>query len=297
MERALVTGITGFIGSHLARALVADGVEVHALVREQARLDRVADLLPRVTVRVVDGSAEGAAEAVAAARPDVAFHLATHFVGEHGVGDVDSMVESNVAFPARLADALASSGSTRLVNAGTAWQHVDGERYRPKNFYAATKQAFEDLLRYYQDRDLLRVVTLNLFDTYGPRDHRGKLVSSLIAALRTGEPLAMGSGRQLIDLVHVDDVVRAFLAASDLDANGPGFAISSGRPRSVREVVEVLGEVAGRPVPVRWGARPDRPGEMHAPWDAGPPPGSWVPSVALEDGLAALLGESADTVT
>jgi nucleoside-diphosphate-sugar epimerase len=275
--------------------LAASGAEVHALVRPGARLDRVPDLVDVVTFHTVEARAEQVAAVVADIGPDVTFHLATHFVAEHGPADIDALVESNIAAPARLVDALASRGrATAFVNAGTAWQHVEGESYRPKNLYAATKQAFDDVLRHYTERRQLRAITLNLYDTYGPGDHRGKLLSALVAALRSGEPLAMGSGEQLVDLVHADDAVAAFLHAADVarecdDGSVPTYAISSGEPCRVRDVVELLGEVADRPVPVRWGARPDRPGDMVTPWYAGAPLPGWRPTISLRAGLAALV--------
>lgn len=300
MHRALVTGVTGFVGSHLARGLLGRDVEVHAVVRVGARLDRIPDLVDRIVVHVDDGTHDALHAAVADAAPDATFHLATNFVAEHSGDDVPALVADNVAFPARLADALAGGASAgdphAFVNVGTAWQHVDGARYRPKNLYAATKQAFEDILRYYTDRDLLRAATVNLYDSYGPLDHRRKLLAALLAALHTGDVLAMSSGVQLIDLVHVDDVVRALLLAGDLCATAPAsgegdrvFAVSSGRPRTLRELVEVLGVVAGHPVPVAWGARPDRAGDMVEFWDAGPSVPGWHPEIALEAGLTAML--------
>lgn len=295
-ERALVTGATGFVGSHVARALMTTGADVHALVRPGAQLALVPDFVETVTFHTVAADAESIAAAVADVRPDVTWHLATNFVAEHTVLDVDALVEANVAFPTRLADALAGLGaSARFVNAGTAWQHVGGERYRPKNLYAATKQAFEDVLAHYCERQRLRVITLNLFDTYGADDRRGKVLSALVGALESGEPLAMGSGNQLVDFVHVDDVSAAFLRAADVaDQLEPGsaaarYAVSSGAPLPLREVVALLGEVSGRAVPVEWGARADRPGEMLTPWDAGPPLPGWAPKVDLASGLESLL--------
>lgn len=297
-ERALVTGVTGFVGSHLARELLASGVEVHALVREGAHLERIPDLEERVVLHVDDGRDATMREIVGAARVEVAFHLATNFVAEHQSDDVDALVADNVAFPTRLVDALASTEAV-LVNVGTAWQHVDGASYRPKNLYAATKQAFEDIVRFYVLARHLGAVTVNLYDSYGPRDHRSKLLAALTGALRTGEPLAMSSGEQLVDLVHVDDIVRALVLAADLarvDASSRdamrSFAVSSGRPLTVRELVELVGALAGRPVPVQWGARPDRAGDMVEHWDAGPPVPGWAPRIDLETGLAALLAEA-----
>jgi nucleoside-diphosphate-sugar epimerase len=296
-ERALVTGVTGFVGAHVARALLADGAEVHAVVRPGARLDRVPDLRDRVVLHVDDGSTDALARAVEVARPSTVYHLATNFVAEHSASDVAALVDDNVRFPTRLVDALGGQQCV-FVNVGTAWQHVDGARYRPKNLYAATKQAFEDVLRFSVVRGQLQAVTVNLYDSYGPHDHRGKLLAALLAALRTGEVLGVSSGVQLVDLVHVDDVVRGLrgaascCAAESLPADVPYFSLSSGRPCTLRELVDVLGAVAGRPVPVEWGARPDRAGDMTSPWDAGPPVPGWSPQVDLETGLAALLADA-----
>jgi nucleoside-diphosphate-sugar epimerase len=293
-ERALVTGVTGFVGAHVARALLADGLTVHAVVRPDAHLDRVPDLRDRLVLHVDDGSTDALARAVDAARPDTTYHLATNFVAEHRAGDVGALVTDNVVFPSRLLDALGGRDVV-FVNVGTAWQHVDGARYRPKNLYAATKQAFEDVLHFSVVTGRLRGITVNLYDSYGPLDHRGKLLSALVEALRTGRVLGASSGRQLVDLVHVDDIVRGLRCAATACATGarsadrPYFSLSSGQPRTLRELVDVLGVAAGRPVPVEWGVRPDRAGDMTSPWDAGPPVPGWAPHIDLETGLAALL--------
>ena len=289
MRRALLSGITGFIGTHLARALVGRGVEVHAVIRPGSRIDRVADLVPRVSLHEDDGSIHGLIDLARRVRPEVCFHLATHFVAEHTAADIDLLAESNVAFPMRLAEAAASGGCRRFVNAGTAWQHVEGAPYRPKSLYAATKQAFEDVLRYYAESDRLTVCTLTIFDTYGPDDHRGKLVSTLVRAARSGETLAMGSGHQLIDLLYIDDAVAAFLLAAGGDESMAAYSLSGGHPVTIRELVEVVGRLAGRPVRVEWGKRPDRPNEMLTLWDAGPRLAGWRPEVGLEDGLRRVL--------
>lgn len=295
MDRALLTGATGFVGSHLARALLARGVEVHAIVRQGARFDRVPDLVDRVIWHTDDASAGAMRAIVATARAGTCFHLATHFVAEHAPEDVAPMVEANIAFPTRLADALADDDDgAAFVNVGTSWQHVDGAPFRPKNLYAATKQAFEDILRAYTARGSLRTVTVNLFDTYGPLDFRNKLVSVLVEAARSGESLAMGSGNQLIDLVHVDDVVDALLvAAAVAPGDCPFYAASSGRALRVRELVDLVASVADRPLAVQWGARPERVGEMLEPWDAGPPLAGWSPKVPLAQGLGGLLAAPA----
>ena len=293
MERALVTGATGFLGGHLVRTLVDRGVTVHALVRPGPKVANLAE--QSLTIHEVTGRAgdmSGDVEiAVERARPDVCFHLATHFVAQHASDDVAALAEANIELPMRVADALARIGPARFVNTGTGWQHVGGAEYRPNSLYSATKQAFDDVLAYYSWAGQLEVVTLRIFDSYGPDDPRGKVLSALLRATAGGEPLEMSSGRALIDLVHVDDIVEALILAASTPV-APGaptrYSLSSGAPLRVRELVDLVSEVTGREVPVQWGARPDRPDEMREPWDAGPPLPGWKPRVGLRDGIAAL---------
>ena len=295
MDRALITGSTGFVGSHLAPALVERGVEVHALVRPTANSDRLAAVREHVTVHTVEPNIDSVHSAVAAAAPDVCFHLATHFVAQHALSEIDALAEANIAFPMRLVESLADTGRGRFVNAGSAWQHVESAPYRPKGLYAATKQAFDDVLAAYTWSNRLEVVSLRFFDTYGPNDPRGKVVDALVRAAVQGEPIDMGSGDQLIDLVHIDDAVAALIAAADapVDGGAPArFAVSSGRPVSLRELAGLVAQAAGRELDARWGARADRPDEMMAPWDVGPPLPGWSPKISLEDGLRALVEAS-----
>lgn len=296
----LLTGATGFVGGHLARALVARGTEVVALTRPGS----AHPLPPGVRGLVVPGS-EGQLEAtVAAVGPRACVHLATLFRAQHRPQDIVPLLEANVVLGTRLAQALTTVGGVPFVDVGTVWQHVDGAEYRPANLYAATKQAQADLLMAFVLRGGLPLVRLTLTDTYGPGDTRPRLVPMLVRAAVAGTPVELSSGHQLVDLVHVDDVVSAFvrvLAAlgdpwhpqAPATDGSTRFGVSSGAPVSVRDLVAALGSVAPRPVDARWGARPDRPVEMREPWDAGPPPPGWAPEVSLADGLAALVATEA----
>lgn len=286
---AIVTGATGFLGSHLTAGLAERGWEVHVVVRPTSSLDVLGRHRSAVEVHVDDGTHDGLATALKGVEADVCFHLATHFVGRHAPDDIAPMVESNIGFPTRLADVLAGPGSPIFVNTGTIWQQVDGSPYRPAALYAASKQACQDMLQFYADEGLLRVVTLALYDTYGPGDRRRKLLTLLREAQGSGRTLPMSPGDQLIDLNYVDDVVEAFLAALRVFDDGSDgakrYAVRSGAPVSLRRLVEVIEEVTGAPVPVEWGATPYRPREMMTYWTADPVLPGWAPTVELAEGL------------
>ena len=222
----------------------------------------------------------------------MAFHLAARFVSQHTPNDVSGLVHDNVLFSAQLYEALANSRCKGVVTAGTGWQHQVSAPDKPVNLYAATKQAAQDLLGYFVDISALRAVTLKFFDTYGPGDDRPKLFAALRQASESGVALSMSPGEQFLDLVHIDDVVNAFLIAGERVFDGEAepnekFAVLASERHTLREVVELYRRATGNDVGIVWGGRPYRPREVMVPWVGEPLPG-WQPRIRLEDGLRTL---------
>jgi nucleoside-diphosphate-sugar epimerase len=287
-RRALITGSTGFVGSHLSLKLVSAGWEVHRLLRVGLE-EPVPAPAAGVWDHLWDGSTDAAMAILAQTRPDAVVHLASLFLAEHSAKDLDALVSANILVGSQVVEAATAAGCRGFVNAGTSWQHFQGAEYDPVCLYAATKQAFEDLLAYYVGARGLRVVTLKLFDTYGPGDRRAKLFAALRNAARGGGPLAMSPGGQLLDLAYIDDVTRAFeTAAESVRSGGAGghrvYAVSSGERHTLKDVVALYESVTRRHVAVRWGGRSYRDREVMTPWEGPSLPG-WRAEVDLRRGI------------
>lgn len=286
-RKALVTGVTGFIGHHLAHSLIKDGWDVTVIVRNgssDARVPAGANLARH------DGSTSQMLEIFHQARPEVVFHLASKIVTRHSPNDLDALVDSNLRFGLQLLEAAVSVGCERFINTGTGWQHFENQEYDPVCLYAATKQAFEDLIEYYVRVAGLKVVTLKLHDNYGEDDPRGKLMALLLNAARSGEFLDLSPGEQRIDLINVRDVAAAFMMADDVLSRQSGSAhlrymIKAENTISIRELAELITKVTGRPVNARWGARPYREREVMHPSDRGEPVPGWKQTITLEQGI------------
>lgn len=291
IRKALITGGTGFVGSNLARRLVRDGCHVDIITIPNDRLDLVQDIADQVTLRVHDGSTEGMHRIVAEAKPDVVFHLASLFLSEHTGAEISRLVASNILFGTQLLEAMSACETTKIVNTGTSWQHYENKRYSPVNLYAATKQAFEDILQYYVEARNIHAVSLKLFDTYGPNDPRPKLFHLLEKIAREGTRLGMSPGEQIVDLVHVDDVVEAFVVASGRlnDALVDGYeeySVTSGNPMTLRLVVKTFEKAIGKDINIEWGGRPYRNREVMTLWDHGKRLPGWSPKISLEAGTS-----------
>ncbi len=293
-RRALVTGATGFVGSHLARRLVDNGWCVHVLVRHPSNLASIRKFEDRVTVHRHDGSTEGMFDIVKAARPDIVFHLAAFSSVRYEPSDIVPMMQSNVIFGAQLAEAMIRHEAFRLINTGTYSQHFENKPYSPSCLYAATKQAFEDILTYYTEATPLQVITLKLFDNYGPDDPRPKILNLLHRSAKENKPLAMSPGEQYIDILYIDDIIDAYEVSAERFFSGRAeksevYAVSSGTPIKLKDLAKTYETVSGRKLPIQWGARPYREREAMILWDQGKPLPGWVAKTTLEEGIRKLI--------
>lgn len=289
----IVTGATGFIGGHLLTQLTKLGLEVHALLRGYSNID--GQQYQSVTWHEIDGTAENLNSIFAQIQPYCVFHLASKFVARHNPSDVLDIIQSNVLFASLVLEAMKQSGCRRLVNAGTSWQHSQFGGYSPSCLYAASKEAFDRIVDYYVHIENFAAITLKLFDSYGPGDTRGKILSLLNQLSETGASLAMSPGEQIIDLVHVDDVCSAFVKALDLlsDDNTPrhdSFGVTSAERMTLRQVVKIFEEETKTSLKINWGAKPYREHEIMIPWVVERTLPGWEPLISLREGISGVFG-------
>ena len=292
--RVLVTGATGFVGGHLVKRLLKERHEVHVLVRPTTDLALFGDDLDRIVSHRHDGTTEGMVELVRNAKPDTVMHLASLVLVEHQPGDVDDLIASNVLLSTQLAEAMAANEVQLLINVGTSWQHHEDGDYNPVNLYAATKQAYRSILRYYIETFRLMVINIELFDTYGPNDQRGKLFALLDRLRTSGDTLAMSPGDQQLDPVYIDDVSEAFIAAlkrlrSDVVQDEETYSVRSQNPIKLKDLVKIYEDVAGSILKIEWGGRPYRAREVMAPWSRGETLPGWSSTITLQEGNKRIL--------
>jgi len=286
--KLLVTGVTGFIGSHLVQRLVADGHSVHAVVRESSDPSRLAGATPYV----MTGDISDLITFMKEQQFDGVFHLASLFLARHRAEDIRGLIDSNVLFSSLLLESAVQADIPWFINTGTFWQHYENEPYNPVNLYAATKQAFEDIARYYLETSPINFVTLKLSDTFGPGDTRQKLVNLWMKTAQNGEAMKMSPGEQIIDISYVENVVDAFVRLLELlsgssgsEYRGRSFAVSSGEAVSLRETASRFEEATDLELKIEWGGFPYRPREVMVPWTLGEPVPGWTPKVGFQEGI------------
>jgi len=287
----LVTGATGFLGARLARQLLAETKDVIGLARPSSSLAQLdyCGITNRLEIARID-PATFSLETILGGRPlSTVYHTASLSRAGESSEDLRNLVASNIMFPLDLMQQAKLLGCDRFVNASTSWQSVDGTAYAPFNLYAASKQAFEDFLTAAVNSHF-QAVSLRLFDTYGPGDTRRKIVDLLFQTALSGQRLAMSPGGQSLNLIHIEDVARAFVHAGQIqlsahDKNHAIFTVWGNESLPLRSLADKVAVALDRPVPIEWGGRPYRPNEVMLPLASHPVLPAWEPSHDLKSGL------------
>ncbi|MEV0469624.1 NAD-dependent epimerase/dehydratase family protein [Streptomyces prunicolor] len=264
-RRAVVTGAAGFIGSHLAHALVQAGTTVIGVDRRDPAADptAAANLAP---LRTLPGYMNVTADLIGCAidpllvDADAVFHLA----GIPGVRpswgpQFGDYVASNIVATKRLLDAALRLRVPRLVVASSSSVYgstdggpsVETDRPRPASPYAVTKLAEEQLCLAHaaQPHCPTTVVALRYFTVYGPRQRTDMFTHRALLAALTGQPLHLyGDGHQRRDFTYIDDAVAATIAAATAPHAHGVINVGGGANASLLEVIHIANSLVGRDI-------------------------------------------------
>jgi UDP-glucuronate 4-epimerase len=267
--RTLVTGCAGFIGSHLTEALLERGddvVGIDCFNDNYGRPQKLRNLRhfmdwDRFEFVPVDLARGDLAELTADS--DAIFHLAAEPGVRSSWGSrYLQYVQNNVIASQHLLDAVKDRPEVRFVYASSSSVYGDAEQRpttedaptRPRSPYGQTKLSAEHLCSLYRDNYGVDAVSLRYFTVFGPRQRPDMAFHIFCRAAIEGKPLTVfGDGRQTRDFTFVGDVVAATIAASQATLDERRiFNVGGGTPTSIRAVLELIGELAGKELDVSY---------------------------------------------
>ena len=296
----LVTGASGYVGRALVKSLLADGINVFAIIRKNTDKRLLNHGL--AGLHVDNGDDNQLLKFVKGSNCEGVIHLASYFTVSHNTCELYDLINSNVLFSTRIIDISCNHGISWFLNIGTFWEHLDCSDYFPVNLYAATKKAFENISRYYIEQFNLKYLTLKINDTYGPGDKRNKIINLWFNTIKNGASLKMSPGDQLIDIVYIDDVVDALrIAMKRLCNDGierkkcETYRISAIEKYSLKELSKLFEESVGRKLKIEWGALPYRSNEVMNPSCPFKIVPGWTPKISIKKGLSMLSQEYLDS--
>ncbi len=256
-KRALITGITGFLGSHLAMALIAQGYEIIALKRKSSLLKRIEPILSKIKLYDLE-NLDFSVPFQAHGKIDAVIHTATCY----GRNDETpwEIFEANTGFPLRLLDAASLAGVGQFINTDTIL-----DKYL--NLYSLSKNHLLDWGKFYSMRNKIKFVNMRLEHFYGPSDDDTKFTSYVINnCISNVASLKLTLGEQRRDFIYIDDVISAYLVvlkqADLLEQWFTEYDVGSGHSVSIREFVGMVHRITHSKINLEFGAIPYRDGEV-----------------------------------
>jgi len=290
--KLLITGATGFIGINLVNKL-AEKYEIYAIVRKHSN---VSMLNKALKVFRYDGNINNLIDFFQKEKFEGVIHLASFFLSFHTPNDITKLIDSNIKFGTELLEASKQSKVKWFINTGTFWQHYNNENYNPVNLYAATKEAFEIIAKYYVETSDLIFTTIKLNDTFGPNDTRKKFFNLWIDCIKYHKTLDMSKGEQVIDISYIDDVINAYeVMIQNLSKNNykkyylKSYIVSNKEKVTLKELAKLFEEILGKKLNINWGAREYREREVMIPYKNGELVPNWKQYFTLNGAIKLLI--------
>jgi nucleoside-diphosphate-sugar epimerase len=247
----LVTGGSGFIGSHVVDRLVAEGAEV-VVFDARLRPENLEQALQSGRVRMLEGDVTDPEALRSAAAGTIGlFHMAVLPLGPCS-DDPRRCLDVNVGGTFNVLESARDSGVKKIVFSSASSVYGDTNETMDEShplgartMYGASKIAGEYLVHAFGELYDLDYIILRYMNVYGPRQEGG-LVINVLNRIRSGErPTIMGDGSQSFDFVHVADVASANVRAMASDISGESFNVGGGNEVTVRQIVDSLLEATG----------------------------------------------------
>jgi CDP-paratose synthetase len=292
--KILVTGATGFIGQNLISLLLNKNYEIHCIVRLNSDTSK---LEKNVQIFQYDENIDSLIEYFQEQQFDGVIHLASLFLATHMKDDISKLISSNIIFGTNLLEACKSSSVKWFIYTGTFWQNYEDKDYSPVNLYAATKEAFKNIAKFYTETSDLIFTTIKLNDTFGPNDTRNKVFNLWSQIAKTGETLEMSAGEQIIDISYIEDVISAYdILITHLNSDqkeefkNKEFVVTNNEKMSLKELSKVFEEATNTKLNIKWGVRPYREREVMIPYTKGTIVPNWEQKYSLKEAIIKTIG-------
>ena len=214
----ILTGGTGFIGSHILERLLKLNKKVILLKRSFSDTWRINEFIGNENLVLKDVDKENLNDIFNQYNVEGIFHLASIAQRDIDLDIITNMIDTNIAFPTKLLETSANNNVKFFINTGSVYEYKlnqppisEKTKIKPFNLYASTKIAFEDILKFYSNDYDLNCSTLKLFTPYGPKDNENKIIPYLIINSIKKENIFVKSPDKTLDLIYVEDIVDCYI--------------------------------------------------------------------------------------
>jgi len=292
--RLLITGADGFLGSYLIERFYKRD---DALFLIGANSKVLSETYPKAqSVSFLDLNHDRLKEQIHIFKPDLVIHLAAYYTSSDSIDDLHKLIDANLLFLGQILDAVKETKLNSFIYIGSSTEYLNGSKTPdPAYLYSATKTAGKEILSYYAKTYGFKEITITPYNVYGGKKGRKRILDLLTESLFVENPIKITEGEQIIDFIHIDDLIDLFVKVSDTVRDipsGSNFHAGTGKGYALKDVGKIIEQIAQKEPNLQWGAIPYRKRDtMYSVADISLQKElfGWQPRVSLEEGIERLI--------
>ena len=247
MNKILLTGSTGFIGSALIKELSQNN-KIYVILRTKNKKK-----IKKNINKIFFKNYSELNEKIKKIKIDVVIHCATHYVKSHRTKDLEKLSNSNILLGNILLDNLINMKVKMFINFTTVWENYNGKKNNIFNLYSAYKKAFGNLINYY-DQILKNVKFYNLIisDTFGEFDKRKKIINVLKTNYKKNLVTKIVSKNLFLNLLNVEDIIDAVKIILNNKSKPGSYLLKNTKSYCISEVIRKINKNINKKIKVTW---------------------------------------------
>ena len=253
-KNILITGASGFVGSHVLDDCIKNNFNVHAIFRHSKKNVSFAKKYKKQIFPIFYKNIYEIKNKLTNCKIDYVIHCATHYIKKHDHNDIENIIKSNVLFSTILLDAVVNIKIKKFINLGTVWQHFNDTKNLAFNLYAATKQSFECIFNYYKNQyTKIKFYNILLTDTFGTNDKRKKLIPILLKNFNKKNPDKINIPKNLsMNLVNINEVTKCLNILLKNNSKSNNYVIKSKQYVKIFDLINFLNDKLEKKIKINW---------------------------------------------
>jgi nucleoside-diphosphate-sugar epimerase len=247
VNKILLTGSTGFIGSALVKNLSQNN-KIYVILRTKKKI-KISNNINKIFFT----NYSELDKKIKKIKVDVIIHCATHYVKSHKINDLEKLSNSNILLGNILLDNLITMKVKKFINFTTVWENYDGKKNNFFNLYSAYKKAFSHLINYYDGiLKNVKFYNLTISDTFGEQDKRKKIINILKINYKKNLITKIVSKNLFLNLLNVEDIINAVKIILNNKSKPGSYLLKNSKNYSISEIVNKINKDMSKKIKVAW---------------------------------------------
>ena len=253
----LLTGTTGFVGYKFLLFALSNNFLVIDILRtknkKNKKIKKLKNSYPKKYKNIFFSNNSELSKKLKNIKADYFINFATLYSSTHTHSQINDFINSNVLFPTLIYDIL-NSKIKKMINFGSMMQHSKNEKLTSKNFYAATKNAFEMISNYYAEINTKsKFYNIKLYESVGDKDTRKKIIPTIINNYKKNMTTTILSKQLALNIIHTDDIINSIMVLLNNNIKSGTYCIRNQKNIKISNLISILNKGLNKKIKVKYG--------------------------------------------